>query len=471
MVSRVPALSPLANSDSSFSIVIGKGPSPHIISLRPWLTLTLGLFAAALMGWYLVATLYLVFRDEMLSRLLSQQTEMQYAYEDRLAALRNQIDKVTSRQLLDQNSLEGKLHELISRQAQLETRHAIVANLAEQPTLSGIGTGITPSARQANKARPGMDLPESGRNGQPPYSTGSINSFAPIAGKPVPDDAFEIRNLSPKDTRATGGPEKRMNNSSLDRTSLPPATIAIHAARDLADQMERQQVATLEAMERSVRDKARRWSAVFSETGLEAERFVASGKKADLKGNSAFSAQGGPLVPLQGSPQANRSAGSFENRLIQLHNTIKQAEQMRRIVIQLPIDRPLPQEFETSSSFGARTDPFTRAMAMHTGMDFRAPAGTSVRSTAPGVVMEAGVTGGYGKMVEIDHGGGLTTRYAHLSALDVNIGDKVSKGSIVGRVGSTGRSTGAHLHYETRIDGDPTDPARFIRAGQRFGRP
>jgi murein DD-endopeptidase MepM/ murein hydrolase activator NlpD len=102
-------------------------------------------------------------------------------------------------------------------------------------------------------------------------------------------------------------------------------------------------------------------------------------------------------------------------------------------------------------------------------MDFRAPSGTTVRATAPGVVVESGVVGGYGKMVEVEHGGGLTTRYAHLSSFDVSVGDRVSKGSIIGRVGSTGRSTGPHLHYETRIDGDATDPARFVRAGQKFG--
>jgi murein DD-endopeptidase MepM/ murein hydrolase activator NlpD len=142
---------------------------------------------------------------------------------------------------------------------------------------------------------------------------------------------------------------------------------------------------------------------------------------------------------------------------------------MRKVVTTLPIARPMPADFETTSGFGARSDPFTRGMAMHTGIDFRAPSGTPVRATAAGKVVESGHTGGYGNMVEIDHGNGLTSRYAHLSVLDVDVGETVQKGTVIGRVGSTGRSTGPHLHYETRIDGDAADPLRFLRVGQKFG--
>jgi murein DD-endopeptidase MepM/ murein hydrolase activator NlpD len=464
MASRVPAASPFANSDSPLSIVLGRGPAPKIIHVRPWLAAVGSVLAVLLLGWYLVSTVYFVFRDEMLSRLLNQQTDMQYAYEDRLAALRNQIDKVTSRQLLDQNSLEGKLHELIARQAQLETRHAIVASLADQPALTGKSAASrTPTRAQEAKsdARPTT-----------PATTGSISAFAPILGKPMPQDAFEIRSVAPRVPQATGGPDIRMNQSSLSHpvlahpvlahpVPLPPAALALNAARELADRMERQQIAALDGMEHSLREKARRWSAIFAETGLDAERFIAIGKAGDKKA----SAQGGPLVPIQ----AGKAISAFEQKLSQLQFAIKQAERMRRIVSVLPIERPMPTEFETTSGYGARSDPFTRSMAMHTGIDFRAPPGTPVRVTAAGKVVEADHVGGYGKMVEVDHGGGISTRYAHLSSIDVEVGETLARGSIIGRVGSTGRSTGPHLHYETRIDGDATDPSRFMRAGQKFG--
>ena len=436
LASRLPVASPFANSKNPLSIVIGKGPSPRIIAIKPWVALTSAILGTILMGWYLAATLYLVFRDEMLAKLMNQQTEMQYAYEDRLAALRNQIDKVTSRQLLDQNSLEGKLHELLSRQAQLETRQAIVANLADQPIL-GVARPAQTSARPAD-----------------PLTTGSVRAFAPMQQKPTPaQDAFAPRLAPQRGPQPIGGPETRLNQSSLLDA---PTAVAIAAARDAADRMERQQIATLDSMNRLVRSNAQRLSAIFSETGLDASRFVSPAKTTN---------QGGPLVPFK----AGKNAGPFELKLAQVQLDIQQAERMRRVVNALPIARPMPAEFETTSSFGARSDPFTRAIAMHTGIDFKAHQGAPVRATAAGKVVEADVVGGYGNMVEIDHGNGLTTRYAHLSTIDVEVGESIARGRIIGRVGSTGRSTGPHLHYETRIDGDAMDPMRFVRVGQKFG--
>ncbi len=105
---------------------------------------------------------------------------------------------------------------------------------------------------------------------------------------------------------------------------------------------------------------------------------------------------------------------------------------------------------------------------MHSGLDFRAAMGDPVRATANGKVTMAGNSGGYGRMVEIDHGNGLATRYGHLSEINVKIGDIIKIGQVIGEVGSTGRSTGPHLHYETRIDGEAVDPQRFLRAGIRL---
>jgi murein DD-endopeptidase MepM/ murein hydrolase activator NlpD len=438
MTSRRPTPSPFVNAEASLALVVGRGPMPRIIQLRPWATLVGGTVGVLLLTWYLVATVYIVFKDEMLARLINQQSEMQYAYEDRLAALRNQIDKVTSRQLIDQNSLDGKLHELLSRQAQLETRHAVVASLADQ-------SGLT---AQRTVTRPGMRAVD-------PAATGSINSLAPAGQersfKPSPaSELFELRHVPQRQSGLPEGLGHGLKNGDLTGT---PAAVAIAAARDLAEKMEKQQIAALDNMEKRAKASAQRLSQIVAETGLAANRFVSDARP---------QAQGGPLVPL-----GNRNAGAFELKLSQTQFAIQQAHRIRKVVAALPIERPLPTEYETTSTFGARSDPFTRAMAMHTGIDFRAPSGAPVRATGAGKVIEAGRAGGYGNMVEIDHGHGLTTRYAHLSSINVEAGDTVAKGDVVGRVGSTGRSTGPHLHYETRIDGDATDPMRFIRAGQK----
>jgi murein DD-endopeptidase MepM/ murein hydrolase activator NlpD len=437
MASRIPAVSPFANSKSPLTLVIGHGPTPRMIALSPWMAGALSLLGTALMGWYLVATLYIVFKDEMLGRLISQQTEMQHAYEDRLAALRNQIDRVTSRQLVDQNSIEAKMQELLARHAQLETRHALVAQLADQP-----------SVRQVARPTPQRTAADA------PMTTGTIPAFAPQP-RPMPaPDSLDLRMPGARDLQPAQ-PAGRVNHSLLD--GAPPA-IVVAELRDATDRIERQQIAALEGMEQQVRQQAQRFSQAFAETGLDAERFATGAKSSDR------GAQGGPLVPVS----TGKAVGSFEHRLSQAQFAVTQAERMRRIVSGLPTNRPMPAEFEQTSGFGPRSDPFTRAMAMHTGIDFRAPTGSPVRATASGKVVEASWVGGYGNLVEIDHGNGLTTRYAHLSSIAVSIGDSVARGATVGRVGSTGRSTGPHLHYETRVDGDPADPVKFIRAGLKL---
>ena len=131
----------------------------------------------------------------------------------------------------------------------------------------------------------------------------------------------------------------------------------------------------------------------------------------------------------------------------------------------MPIGVPV-KAVHVSSRFGYRLDPFLKRPAFHAGVDFVAAAGTTVRATAAGIVINAGWSGGYGQMVEIDHADGVSTRYGHLSAFLVSVGDRVEAGAPIGRVGSTGRSTGPHLHYETRRNGKTVNPAIYLAAGK-----
>jgi len=115
-----------------------------------------------------------------------------------------------------------------------------------------------------------------------------------------------------------------------------------------------------------------------------------------------------------------------------------------------------------SSSFGPRVHPIFGTTRLHAGMDLAAPTGTPISAAAPGAVVTAGWLGGYGNAVVVDHGGGLSTLYAHQSALAVTVGQAVGAGDVVGRVGSTGNSTGPHLHFEVRVLGTPVDPANYL---------
>ena len=129
----------------------------------------------------------------------------------------------------------------------------------------------------------------------------------------------------------------------------------------------------------------------------------------------------------------------------------------------LPNSRPVDEAYN-SSSYGWRIDPFTGSKAFHEGLDFTAAIGTPIHAAAGGIVMFAEQTPDYGKIIKIDHGSGLETRYAHASQLLVKVGDRVEKGQVISLVGSTGRSTGAHLHYEIRLNGAPLDPRKYLQA-------
>jgi len=123
----------------------------------------------------------------------------------------------------------------------------------------------------------------------------------------------------------------------------------------------------------------------------------------------------------------------------------------------------LPVAGHLTSGFGVRTDPFTGVLRHHDGVDLGAPEGSAIRASADGVVLSAGPRGGYGNAVEVDHGNGLTTLYGHASQVLVEAGQTVKAGQEIARVGSTGRSTGPHLHFEVRMGGRPVDPARVLK--------
>lgn len=133
------------------------------------------------------------------------------------------------------------------------------------------------------------------------------------------------------------------------------------------------------------------------------------------------------------------------------------------IGIAIPSRRPI-EKMSLSSSYGMRVHPITGKLARHNGVDIPAPYGTPIYATADGIVGRAQRLGGYGNYVEIEHGNAIETRYSHMSSFVVQPGQQVKKGDVIGYVGSTGRSTGNHLHYEVRIDGEPVNPMPFVRS-------
>ena len=162
-----------------------------------------------------------------------------------------------------------------------------------------------------------------------------------------------------------------------------------------------------------------------------------------------------------GGPFENVGNASFKA----LFDSWKKLDQLQDGVIAVPSDKPIKMNVEFTSGFGVRSDPFHAGAAMHPGIDLAGSYGTPIYATADGTVLRAGWnSGGYGNLVEIDHGRGITTRYGHMSAVLVRAGDHITRGQQIGRMGSTGRSTGNHLHYEVRIDGRAVNPIPFMKS-------
>ncbi|HKR90581.1 MAG TPA: M23 family metallopeptidase, partial [Phenylobacterium sp.] len=176
---------------------------------------------------------------------------------------------------------------------------------------------------------------------------------------------------------------------------------------------------------------------------------------------------GGPLIEADDPKALAAVLGvdpAFAERIRQAAADLSAAQALSDAAAKLPLARPTAGEAQ-SSSFGLRIDPFTQRAAFHPGLDFPGARMTPVHATAPGLVTFTGVRAGYGKTVEIDHGGGFKTRYAHLASIAVRPGQRLAAGAKLGGMGSTGRSTGTHLHYEVWVNGRVQNPERFVRAG------
>jgi len=379
--------------------------------------------------WSAATATYFTFRDDVLTRLISRQTEMQNAYEDRIAELRAKIDRTTSRQLLDQEQFGQKLTQIMRRQAALEGRATALSAI---PDITG---SIEPTA----SPRAGMQSGASTSTPKPSPISDTVIFVAPL------DREARLESRAPV-----------VANQPPSRFATAQGVDNVLARLDQSlDRVESRQMAELNSYDDSIEARLRRMRGVVSDLGLSMAHLEAAAPRAPM---------GGPFIPVRLSPHA----GAFERELYRVNINRAQLAKLTQTLAYVPYRKPVVGEVEFTSGFGVRIDPFLGRPAMHPGLDFRAQVGDPVRATADGKVVTAGWTGGYGRMVEINHGNGLSTRYGHMSKINVAVGQYVKIGQVIGEVGSTGRSTGPHLHYETRINGEAVDPQKFLRAGVRL---
>lgn len=239
------------------------------------------------------------------------------------------------------------------------------------------------------------------------------------------------------------------------QTAKPRLPGASPVERIQATRMDQERL--IDAAETFADSRAERLRAAMRMAGLDAGSFTRGG-----------GSLGGPLIEAK-DPRALAAIldvdEEFAGRIQHAANDMSDMRALSAAARKLPFYRPTGNP-ALSSSYGVRFDPFTHRPAFHSGLDFPGAFYTPIMATAPGVISFVGVRSGYGNVVEIDHGNGFKTRYAHLAAFSVGVGQRVAVGQRIASMGSTGRSTGPHLHYEVWVNGRAQNPNRFLKAGE-----
>lgn len=414
--------------------------------IKPWIVGIAVSFIAVMVIGHLLATTYLVVRDDLVGSSMARQARMQHSYEDRISQLRSELDRVTSKQLLNQQLVQDKVAELMQRQTTLSNRHGQLS-----PILDRVGIidaepqqipipALNPLKQDAKRATLSIDalkehFPSKTKSRISSYDAASVSSASAFAhvNQPTGSISQPSGSISSINTFAKAGNDNLFGNVALSLQNI-----------------EHEQIARIQALAENTATKTAQIRRILKGSKLPEPTI----NKDDA------SAIGGPFVP-------HNDGDTFNYSLRGLDLALRQYDHVLSHIGNLPLKHPVAGS-KMSSKFGTRRDPFLRRYAFHSGIDFKARTGTSVKPTAHGRVIKAGWQGGYGKMVEIDHGNGTTTRYAHLSRVLVNRGQIVSIDTTIGKVGSTGRSTGPHLHYEIRKNGKAINPLKYLNAGSKL---
>lgn len=346
-----------------------------------------GLFAGLVATNALTLVAFLMSHD-IASIINGQSGQVISAYQDRVAQLRLEVDRLHSRNYAQSGDINLQLHEIAQQQEVLLEQHQYVKALAEKANELGLPT-------------------------------------APIAATAPIDTAAELTGSADEQVAAAAANVKQM----MDESRSALASIS-QSATQSAD-------------------------AILTELhGLG----IQPAQPAEADG------VGGPFLPPEDGAQADDIVDDANSVL----SALLRFKAAREAIDTAPVHKPFDGVLRQSSTFGNRRDPFTGRAAFHSGIDFPAPSGTSVLSAGAGTVSFVGEQSGYGNVVEIDHGNGLVTRYAHLSAFLVKEGQPVATGTPIAKVGTTGRSTGPHLHFEVRRNETAINPQQFLNVGARL---
>jgi len=423
---------------------LGKSAQTTTYSVRP-LHLAAGALACVTATLTVAGTIgYYLLRNDIIAEASAERTELVLEYQDHIDRLRAEIETLTSRQMVDRETVEIQVMDVLRRQHDLNQRHAIVADLVARAESVGIYLSN-------DKPLPPQKPPLDGRglaslNGDDSTAIGGESELIdePVKALGLRDDtskSFDPLTILQQPISGDAGVPQGLKKNAEKQAALD-------AVKAHISEMDVESTAAVDAI--TVATESR----IEEILGITAA--ITPGVNKALRQKTAI---GGPFQPI--------TEENFPDRLERANVALSALRRVKFTALRLPLKRPI-RSASVSSTYGPRVDPFLGRLAMHTGIDFKAPYGARVFATAPGTILSAERHGGYGKMVEIRHANGFVTRYAHLSRIQVTEGDHILAGDLIGNVGSTGRSTGPHLHYEIRRHDKPSNPAQFLSAGDRL---
>jgi murein DD-endopeptidase MepM/ murein hydrolase activator NlpD len=441
---------------------------------------TLAGLSLIFLGWVAFATVNGIFKDRIISAKDHRYQQMQSAYENRLADLQLSLDEVNGALVGAEDRFKSTADELqvkqntimkfLDRRQQVDSTISSLANTGVRTSTNpnvgdgGDGGGAGPSdSIEGNAPAPA--------GAQPIDAAGSSELLVmPQPPAPQPRTAKPTK-ASFLDLGHTVDSIKGLLFGNHPQPQQQPAQASAEALahypvlRVLDEQTNR--VARIGLVETQLMTKTQNEVAegvvtiqnVIRHTGINPDDYTHRLQAAE--------GVGGPDIPIQDVQVEGIADTAFTGAYLRASAVLEQMTTLLSAMKHIPLTTPVwGSQFERTSGFGARIDPFTGRYSFHPGLDFAGPWGSIIAATAPGTVVYAGDRGGYGNMVEIDHGFGIHTRYGHMSSIIVHVGSKVAKGSAIGRLGSTGRSTGPHVHYEVWYDNVVRNPNTFIEAGR-----
>jgi murein DD-endopeptidase MepM/ murein hydrolase activator NlpD len=426
---------------------------------------TLAGLCLILLSWFAFASVNVIFKDRIVAAKDHRFQQMQANYENRIADLQISYDELNGALVAAQDKFKG-----VADQVQLKQRALVslltggngsaltiaesigssvgspIANVPRMPSAGGATNDLNYSRLNVEGVNGASELDMMPEAVGPQPRTGSPSHASLILGGTFRRLASAADTLFRKPIAAPSGGTSKVALQN-------PAFRGLIEQTQRLENLDRSEMALLENYDAKVGTRIAGADGVLSRVGLNPNR---------LEG-----AVGGPLVPISDVKLAGIQDSGFTNAFVTADAHYREFGVLLAALNHVPLTTPVHGAgFELTSDFGPRIDPFTHRAGFHPGLDFGGHWGALVTATAPGTVVFAGGRGGYGNMVEIDHGYGMHTRYGHLSSILVRVGAKVAKGAPVGKLGSTGRSTGPHVHYEVWLADVVRDPSRFIEAGR-----